>query len=97
LREDLVPLTEARTRFFELVKSAHQRPVLLLRHSRPVAVLLSAAQYQALLDEIEDLKDRISVLESENEPQDMRVSWDKLKAEAGLPQAGRGAESLESA
>ncbi len=87
MREDLVPLTEARLRFFELVKSSHQRPILLLRHSRPVAALLSAAHYQALLDEIEDLRDRMSVLESEVEPDDMRVPWEKLKAESGLTRA----------
>jgi antitoxin StbD len=80
----LVPLTEARVRFYELVRSVGERTILLLRHGKPAAVLLSYPHYAGLLETIEDLKDRLAVFEHEDEPSDMNVPWEKVKVEAGL-------------
>lgn len=83
-RERLVPVSEAKVRLYELVRQLPSRNVLLLRHGRPVAALLDFEGYLELLDQIDDLKDRLSVLEAEQEPADVRVAWEKVKAEAGL-------------
>ncbi|MEE3066548.1 MAG: type II toxin-antitoxin system prevent-host-death family antitoxin [Actinomycetota bacterium] len=59
----LVSLTEARTRLSELVRRAADGDVVLMNHGRPAAFLVGADRYDALLEEMEDLRDRLSVHE----------------------------------
>lgn len=77
----MYPLSEAKARLSELVREAAEREVVLLRHSRVAAVLISPQRYEALLEEIEDLKDRLSVYEAQP---DLSMPWEKAKAELGL-------------
>jgi antitoxin StbD len=77
---DMVPISDARTHLAELVRESDDRNVLLLRHGRPAAVLMSARRHDALLEEIEDLRDRLSVHEREG----LTIELDKLKAELNL-------------
>jgi antitoxin StbD len=76
----LVPITNARAHLSELVRKANDEDVVVLNHSRPAAVLISASRYEALLDEVEDLRDRLSVHEREG----VTIRADKLVAELGL-------------
>lgn len=76
----LVPITEAKARLSEIVRESEDRNVLLMKHGRPGAVVLSAARYDALLERLDDLEDKLSVYEREG----VTVGWDKLKAELGL-------------
>jgi prevent-host-death family protein len=80
----LVPLSEFRVRLAELLQELPNRSVLVLRHGRPVAKVVDVDAYESLLSRIEDLEDLLSVYEAEKEPLDMRRSWEKVKAEAGL-------------
>jgi antitoxin StbD len=80
----LVPLSEAKTRLFELVRDAEDEDIVLLRHGRPAAVIVGAARLDALVEELEDVRDRLSVYESREAPEDLRVPLDKAKAELGL-------------
>jgi len=82
--ERIVPVSEAKIRFHELLRELGERRILLVRHGRPAAMMLDFESYQGLISRIEDLEDRLSVLEAQEEPADMRVPWEKLKAEAGL-------------
>lgn len=78
----LVPVSEARVRLAELIEEADGEEVLLLKHGRPVGVLLSHDGYERLLDHIEDLEDELSVRRAgEDGPP---ISLDKLKAELGI-------------
>lgn len=61
---------------FELVRHAADEDVVLMNHSTPAAVLVAADRYDALLEEIEDLKDRLSV----HERTGVTISADKLRA-----------------
>jgi prevent-host-death family protein len=82
--EELVTLSEAKIRLHELAKSVTEQTFLLLRHGKPVAALLGIERYQSLLSRIEDLEDQLAVIESRDEPSDMKVPWEKVKAESGL-------------
>jgi prevent-host-death family protein len=77
---EFVPISEAKARLSEIVRESDSEDVLLLRHGRPAAVVVSTRRYNALLEEIEDLKDRLSVHERE----DVTVGLDKVIAELGL-------------
>lgn len=60
---EYVPVTEARTRLYELITDViPRRPVMLLRHSRPAAVLLSPTAYEELTTRIEQLENEIALL-----------------------------------
>lgn len=82
--DHLVPLTEAKNRLHEIVRRAEDENVVLLRHGRPAAVVISPAAYEALVEELEDAKDRLSVLESRLEAHDMRIPIEKVAVELGV-------------
>ena len=57
--EDIQPLTAFRANvasFIDQVRNT-RRPLVLTRHGRSAAVLLSASAYEALVDELELLRD----------------------------------------
>lgn len=77
---NLISISKAKGRLSELVRQATDEDVVLMNHSTPVAVLVAMDRYDALLDEIEDLKDRLSV----HEQTGVTIPADKLMAELGL-------------
>jgi len=79
-----VPVSEAKAKLNELVRVAEDREVYILKHGRPVGVILSPARYAALLEELEDALDRLSVYESANAPEELRIPWEKAKVELGI-------------
>jgi antitoxin StbD len=77
---EMVPISEAKGRLSELVRDSDLDDVLLLRHGRVAAVMLSARRYDALMEELEDLRDRLSIHEREG----VTLDFDKLRAELGI-------------
>ena len=83
--EHLVPLTEAKNRLHEVVRQAEDGgQVVILRHGRPVAVVISPTTLDALYEELEDLKDQMSVLHSRLDNDDMRIAFEKVEVELGI-------------
>jgi antitoxin StbD len=76
----LVPLSEAKGHLSELVRDSDSDEVLLMRHGRPAAVMLSARRWDAVQEELEDLRDRLSVTERDG----VVVDFEKVMAELGL-------------
>jgi antitoxin StbD len=76
----LVPISEARARLSQLVRQASDGEVVLMNHGRPAAVMISAERYDSLLEELEDLRDRLSVHEREH----VTMPFDKFVAELGI-------------
>lgn len=60
-----VPISEARAQLSSLVKKAEDHDIILMNHGRPAAVLMSPDHYRALLDELDELQDRLAVQESD--------------------------------
>lgn len=80
----LVTVTEAKARLGELLREAGEEDVVVVRHGHPAAVLVGADRYDALLEELEDLKDRLSVHESARSEPTLRIGFDNMAAELGL-------------
>jgi prevent-host-death family protein len=80
----LVPISEAKGRLSELVRTAEDEDVVLLRHGRPAGVLISTRRLEALFETIEDLEDRLAAHEASDMPEDMWIPWEKVKVELGL-------------
>jgi len=80
----LVTVTEAKARLGELLREATEEDVVVVRHGHAAAVLVGAERYDALLEEVEDLKDRLSVYESAQSEAGLRIGFDKMAAELGV-------------
>ena len=52
-----MPVTEARARLSEIMDFACQEPVILTRHGRRTVVMLSADEYDRLMEIAEDVED----------------------------------------
>jgi len=76
----LVPISEARAQLSKLVRFAADEDVTLMNHGRPAAILISPARYEAMIEEIEDLRDRLSVHERDH----VTMPFSKLVAELGI-------------
>lgn len=59
--DKMIPISEARATLGELVEAAREEEIFIVKHSRPVGVLLSVEKYKALLDRLEDLEDALAV------------------------------------
>jgi prevent-host-death family protein len=82
-KEQLIPLSEARSVLPGLLAKAQDSLITLTRYGRRVGVLLPFARYEALLDRIEDLEDQVAILQHRTDPEPtMRI--DKVRAELGL-------------
>ncbi|QHB37880.1 RelB-like antitoxin [Gordonia phage Opie] len=74
-------IREAKAKLSEVIRDAADEPTVISNHGKPAAFVLSPERYEGLLEEIEDLRDRLAVHESRGEP---TMSFDKLVAELGL-------------
>lgn len=77
---EFVPVSEAKGRLTELVRTADDTDVVLTRHGRPAAVVLSARRHAELMELLDDLEDRVAVVESD----DLTIPWEQLKAQLDL-------------
>jgi prevent-host-death family protein len=77
---EMIPVSEAKARLSELVRRSDETDVFLMRHGRVAGVIISSRRYDAMLEEAEDLRDRLSVYEAEG----VAMSLDKLEADLGL-------------
>jgi prevent-host-death family protein len=59
----LVPATELRDRLREHILRLGSGPIVIARHGRAVAVMLSMDAWNRLQDEVEDLRSEVEALE----------------------------------
>ncbi|WP_368834160.1 type II toxin-antitoxin system prevent-host-death family antitoxin [Mycobacterium intracellulare] len=76
-----VPIGEAQARLSELVRQSADDDVVLVDDSGPAAVVMSADRYDALLEDLEDLRDRLSV----HERTGVTISADKFSLDQVAP------------
>lgn len=64
----LIPVSEAKARLTELVKTSKGEDVVLLRYGKPAAVLMSTERFDALMERLEDLEDSVELFNAADEP-----------------------------
>ncbi|APB00933.1 type II toxin-antitoxin system Phd/YefM family antitoxin [Nocardia seriolae] len=67
VRPTLTAFGKARSTLTEQIEESAKKDVIILRNSEPAAVLIGYERYQALLDYIEDLEDRLSIVDREGD------------------------------
>jgi antitoxin StbD len=75
-----IPISEAKARLSEVVAESDSHDVTLLKRGTPAAVVSSAARFEALLEKMEDMDDRLSVFERDG----VTMDFDKLASELGM-------------
>jgi antitoxin Phd len=81
-----IPVTQAREHLGKIVEQAAREPVFFTRRGRRETVMLSAAEYERLLEADEDAQDLAAADEAmariiEGEP---TIPWEQVKADLGL-------------
>jgi len=76
-------VSEARANLNEVIQLALTEAVEILKHGNPVVTIVDSMKYEELLDYIEDLEDRLAILESKMDPNPDWKSWEEVKKELG--------------
>ncbi len=81
-----IPVTEARDRFSELVETASHQPVFLTKHGHRQAVVLSPAEYERIMEALEDTEDLSTsdVAMAEIMANSHTIPWEQVKTDLGL-------------
>jgi prevent-host-death family protein len=77
-----VKVSEARDRLADVLERARTEPVVLERHGRPAAVLVSPAMYERFVEALEELEDLASFDAALTEA-GANIPWDRVKADLG--------------
>lgn len=81
-----IPVTEARERLAAVVDEAATHPVYLSKRGRRIAVVISAEEYERLLEAVEEAED---IADGEAALAKIRageptIPWEQVKADLGL-------------
>ena len=81
-----IPVTEGHQRFSELLEAASKHPVFLTRHGRRQAVVLSPAEYERIMEALEDAED-VSASDAamaQIMAGSPTIPWEQVKADLGV-------------
>jgi prevent-host-death family protein len=77
------PVSDARQDLPSLIRKSQKEPIVITKHGKPEAVLISFEQYEKFLDAVEELED-IESAETALSDGDPTIPWEKVKKELGL-------------
>ena len=76
-------VSEARENFSEVVEDAQKKPVQILKHGKPVAVLINPSLFEKFLDSMEELED-IADFDKAIASKSKMIPWAQVKADLGI-------------
>ena len=82
-------VSEARARINEVIELARTEAVEIHKHGKPAVTIVDSMKYEKLLDYIEDLEDRLAILESKMDQDPDWKSWEEVKKELGWENPSR--------
>jgi prevent-host-death family protein len=75
--------SQARAHFNTILELAKSDAVEIEKHGKPAVVILDAVKYETLIDYIEDLEDKVAILEWERDPDKSTFTLEEVKKELG--------------
>lgn len=76
-------ISNARAEFPAAIAKAKKSPVHILRHGKPVAVLIDQSLYEKMVEAMEELDD-IAIFDEAMKVKSKNIPWDSIKKELGL-------------
>lgn len=77
-----VPISAAREAMADVVEASATEAVVLERYGKPVAVVVSPARYEELMDSWEELSD-VDAFDAAMAEEGPSIPWDEVKADLG--------------
>jgi antitoxin Phd len=81
-RMSTVSVTDARAKLPDLISTAQTEAVFLERRGKVEAVVISPAQYERMMDALEDAED-IAALDAALAEEGENIPWEQVKADLG--------------
>ena len=78
-----ISITDARDEFPSVINSAQKKPVHILRHGQPVAVLMNPELFEKAMEAMEELED-IEAYDAAKAANEKTYPWEQVKREPGL-------------
>jgi len=75
-------VSEAREKLSEVIDAAQSEAVVLERYGRPAAVMVSLAQYQELVEALEEADD-VAAYDASMAEEGNNIPWDQVRADLG--------------
>jgi len=76
-------ISDARADLAKAVAQANKNPVTILRHGKPIAVLINPSLFEKFIESIEELED-IAAFDEAMSDKDPTIPWEQVKKDLGL-------------
>ena len=76
-------ISDARADLAKAVARAKKNPVTILRHGKPIAVLINPSLFEKFVESIEELED-IAAFDEAMSDKDPTIPWEQVKKDLGL-------------
>lgn len=84
---DVIPISELRKGQDKVLAMIERRPAILTQHGRGAAVLISLAQWESILERLEDMDDALTMIEARLADTEPAVPLDEALAEIAQDKA----------
>ncbi|MDP1711219.1 MAG: type II toxin-antitoxin system Phd/YefM family antitoxin [Candidatus Nanopelagicaceae bacterium] len=76
-------ISDARADLAQAITRAKKNPVTILRHGKPVAILINPSLFERFVESIEELED-IAAFDEAMSDKDPTIPWEQVKRDLGL-------------
>lgn len=76
-------ISDARAELSYAIAQAEKKPVTIVRHGKPVAVLITPSLYERFVESMEELED-IAAFDAAVNDGDPSIPWEQVKKDLGL-------------
>lgn len=76
-------ISDARADLAKAITRAKKNPVTILRHGKPVAMLINPSLFERFVESIEELED-IAAFDEAVSDKDPTIPWEQVKKDLGL-------------
>lgn len=76
-------ISDARADLAKAINRAKKNPVTILRHGKPIAILINPSLFERFVESIEELED-IAAFDEALSDKDPTIPWEQVKKDLGL-------------